>query len=286
MVTTPPTNSEVKLNLPPSGAPGAEKTRLDPVASRLISAGQQHAVGVIQWVEGQRQRASMRRRAVVCAMGGWSLVTVAAVVSAAVSVHLSRDIREIFIDQMGFEADAPRLVTILPWLLVAVAILIVVILAFGLLTGRLPGYSRTVSAIDWSAASDAVARLLSVGCTYPEAFRTAAKVTGTDPSRRWLVQAAARVERGGADSVSDTGSVGDAAILELLIDSATHQPQRQWTVAAEHFLDLARRRLVLLLQSTPMIATIISGLLIWVSISATLGWMWRAAAEMIRGMGY
>jgi hypothetical protein len=70
-----------------------------------------------------------------------------------------------------------------------------------------------------------------------------------------------------------------------MIDAADVEPQRQWQVASDHFLELASRRLVLLLQSTPMIATIVSGLLIWISISTTLGWLWTAVAQMLQGLG-
>ena len=79
-------------------------------------------------------------------------------------------------------------------------------------------------------------------------------------------------------------SGGDAAMLELMISASESQPQRQWKVASEHFLDLSRERLMLLLQSTPMLSTIVAGLLIWVSISATLSWMWRSVAELLRGL--
>ncbi len=257
--------------------------QLDPVAERLAAAGDQQSRSFLEWLEGQHQRKIMRRRAVFCTIGGWLLMTAAAIVSSLVAISMSQDIREILEGEL--DQQVPMTVVYLPMLLVVISLFLVVGGLVGWIAEKIPGFSNTVSAIDWSATSDAVTRLLSIGCTYPEAFRTAAKVVRSRPSRKWLIQAADRVERGGPEVAPTPYSSGDAAVLELLIDAAQFEPQRQWKVAADHFLELARRRLVLLLQSMPMIATIISGLLIWIAISVTLGWMWRAVAQMIRGLG-
>ncbi len=257
---------------------------LDAVAKRLAEANSYESSSVLEWLEGQQQRSAMRRRAALCTAGGWLLMSTAAVVSSVVAWKMSGDIREIFSGMMGPESTVPGAVDFLPWLLVLIATVLVVGGIVSWFGESIPGFSKTASAIDWSAASDAVTRLLSIGCTYPEAFRMAATVARSKPSRTWLIQAADRVEHGGPQVSPNQHSIGDAAVLELLIDAAEFEPQKQWKVAADHFLEVARRRLVLLLQSVPMIATIISGLLVWIAISATLGWMWRAVAEMIRGL--
>jgi hypothetical protein len=257
---------------------------LDPVAERLASAGEDQSPSVLQWLEAEQQRRSMRRRATLCAVSGWLLMTTAAIVSSFVALNISHDIREIFDEGIVPGRGIPVTVTYLPILLVVIAVLLIVGGIAGWFWGVIPGLSKTTSAIDWSATSDAVTRLLSIGCTYPEAFRTAAKVVRGKSRRTWLIRAADRVERGGPDVAFSPYANGDTAMLELMIDAAESEPQRQWKVAAEHFLELARERLMLLLQSTPMIATLISGLLIWVSISATLSWMWRGVAELMRGL--
>ena len=257
---------------------------LDPVAERLASAGEDQSPSVLQWLEAEQQRRTMRRRATLCAVSGWLLMTTAAIVSSVVALNISHDVREIFGEGVVPGRGIPVTVIYLPILLVVIAVLLVVGGIVGWLWGVVPGLSKTTSAIDWSATSDAVTRLLSIGCTYPEAFRTAAKVVRGKSPRRWLIRAADRVERGGRDVAFPSFAHGDTAMLELMIDAAESEPQRQWKVAAEHFLEVARERLMLLLQSTPMIATIISGLLIWVSISASLSWMWRSVAELLRGL--
>jgi hypothetical protein len=264
-------------------------SRLDPVAKRLAAAPDERAADVLDWLERQQRRDSMRRRAFWCTVGGWLLMTTAAAIGSLVTIMVSGTAREILGsgDIPEWIVDQPLLpatVSAVPALLVLVTLFLAIGGIVGWLNERIPIFSKTASAIDWSAASDAVTRLLSVGCTYPEAFRTAAQITRSSPSRRWLTAAALRVELGGAVVVTSPYSRGDAAVLELMIDAAEGEPQRQWRVASDHYLELAHRRLVLLLQSTPMIATIISGLLIWISISSTLGWLWGAVAQMCRGL--
>jgi hypothetical protein len=257
---------------------------LDPVAKRLVAAGEEQAAGVLEWLDSQQHRIAMRRRAVWCTAGGWLLMTTAAIVSSVVAISMSGDALEAF-EMIRSDSDVPPSVIIAPFMLAAIAIMLIVGGIFVWTVEKIPVFSKTASAIDWSSTSEAVTRLLSAGCTYPEAFRTAAQVARSTPSRVWLTEAAERVERGGGDVATSTYARGDAAVLELMIDAAGAEPQRQWQVAADHFLELASRRLVLLLQSTPMIATIVSGLLIWISISTTLGWLWTAVAQMIRGLG-
>lgn len=257
---------------------------LDPVATRLSQGGEQDTPTVLQWLESEQQRKNMRRRAKWCAIAGWSLLSLTTVVSAFLAFHFGQSLRELIAGDIETELTAPWALSVIPIALVLLAIALLLIGPLAWSVGRVPGFSKTLAAIDWSSTSDAVNRLLSVGCTYPEAFRTAAKVSTSSPSRDWLLRAADRVERGGQPVDQAAAINSDSAVLESLIATADAQPQHQWQIAAEHFLDVARRRLVLVLQSTPMLSTILSGLILWASISITLGWMWRLAAQMIQGL--
>ncbi len=208
----------------------------------------------------------------------------ASLVSFAVAFQMSREARAIFDKSFETPIEMGPALMVVPFVLAVAA---GVILVGGLLAwswGWFPGWSRTVSAIDWSTGSDAVARLLSAGCTYPEAFRLAAEVTRSHSSRTWFKQAADRVEQGGPHVSASAYGRGDTAMLEALVEPSRQEPDRQWRIASAHFFEVATRRLVLLLQAVPMISTILSGLLIWIAVSSTLGWMWRAVAEMIRGL--
>ncbi len=254
--------------------------QLDPVAQRLAAGGHDHASSVLDWLEGQQQRDAMNRQATWCSAGGWLLMTVAAIISSGVAVVMSRDVHQLFDEDLHLASGIPWSVTYLPIVLVLIATTLLIGGAIALLAGAIPGLSTTRSAIDWSTVSDAMTRLLSVGCTYPEAFRTAAQVTRTRSSRRWLDRAANRVERGEAE-IDSQFPAGDSAVLELMVDSSQSEPARQWAIAADHFFEVANRRLMLLLSAAPILSTIFSGLLVWISIAATLGWMWKAVAELI-----
>ena len=263
---------------------GILSASLDPVAKRLTEGNDGNETVVLQWLTGEQLRLDMRRRAKWCAVAGWLLVSLTAIAGSAIAAYFGHYVQQLFIGDVFTELTPPLSIAYTPKAMMIFAGLVVIVAPFAWLVGRVPGYSKTLALIDWSASSDAVNRLLSVGCAYPEAFRTAAKLTTTKPSRRWLLQAADRIERGG-DAIEETaGGTVDSLVLESLVGTAGVEPQDQWQIASEHFLDVAQRRLVLLLQSTPMIATIVSGLVLWISISVTIGWMWRIAAQMIRGL--
>jgi hypothetical protein len=195
---------------------------------------------------------------------------------------MSADIREL-LDDLGLEHSSSWTLTYLPIALTLIAGTLLLGGLYAWLFGRVPGLGATRSAIDWSATSDAVARLLAVGCTYPEAFRVAGDVTRSRAGRAWLQDSVKRIEQGGAEIAITPTRSGDPAILELLIEAGEGEPQRRWAVASNHFFAVAQQRLALLLSATPFLSTIVSGLLIWLAISATLGPMWQAVTEMLRG---
>lgn len=257
----------------------------DPVCVSLAKAGAAGSPLLYGWVSGQQRRARMRRQARWCVVGGWLLLSASAIVSCAVSISLSRNVQTLFADDIDGGWASMFTIRYTPWLLAFLAGGLVIGGVLGFLTGRFPGLRSTTAAIDWETASDAVARLLKAGCTYPQSFRTTASVVGQSP-RRWLLGAAQRVESGQSIAGADGSGLRDAAMVELLVDAADSNPSQQWGLMSHHFSEVAARRLVLLAQSFPMITTLLSGFLLWVSISASLGWMWRATAQMIDGFRY
>ncbi len=256
---------------------------LDPVAQRLAASGEQNSSMVLEWIEHQEQRRAMNRQASWCSFSGWLLVTAAAIVSSFVAFMMAQDAQELY-DEDFITAAMPWSVSYLPFFMLAVTILLLGGGLVGWLCEMIPGLSSFRSANDWASAGDAMNRLLSVGCTYPEAFRTTAKVMKTRGSRRWFDRAASRVERGGDDVVVADVPEGDSTVLELMIESSESEPGDRWSVAAYHFFEVAQRRLAFLLGASPILATIIAGLLVWLSIAATLGWMWKAVADMVVGL--
>ncbi|MCG8650696.1 MAG: hypothetical protein MI861_12740 [Pirellulales bacterium] len=256
-------------------------SRQDPVAARLAAAGNDLSADVLQWLELRRQHDRMDRRATWSSVSGWLLTTLAAVVSSFVAVMVSRSAKQ-FWDQNWMQyRDIPASMTYVPIVLAAAAGLLLLGGLVGWLANRFPGLRATRAAIDWSLTSDAMTRLLAVGCTYPEAFRTAAKVTRTRINRRWFQSAARRVEHGGSEIPKTISTGRELAIIELLIDHSSPEPSRQWRLASEHFYQLAQRRLELLIGAAPVLSMVVSGLLIWLSVAASSGWMWHAAEQLI-----
>ena len=261
------------------------KADLDPVAERLSGLANEQPAALIEWMAAQRRREEMRRRAVWCSVGSFATIAAAAVISSLVAVWLSSEVRELFRADTLRPPELPWTITVFPPLLAGLAGLL---LLGGLLAWRLqrfPGLNAIRSALDWNAAGDAVARLLSAGCNYPEAFRAAAEITRSQPSRNWLESAAEQVERGATGPSFNALSRGDQAVFEILIDVGEGEPAHSWRVAAEHFFGVAYRRLAWLLGAVPILATIVSGMLIWIAITTTLSSIWWATAQLIEGLG-
>lgn len=226
----------------------------------------------------------MRRRATLCAIGAWSLMGSASLISCLVVFYMSRETRQFLGNELGLTVGPYSSLRVVP---IALGLATTFILLGGIvawLWRKYPGWSQTVSAIDWASISDAVARLLAVGCTYPEAFRLASGLTRLAIHRAWLRDAADRVERGESEFHPTGNGRGDASILEALIATSGNQPDLQWEIASQHFFDLANRRLVLQVQSMPIIAMLVSGLLVWISITCAISWMWKISVEMIGGL--
>ena len=265
----------------------AKSLKQDPVAERLSQSGDARATAMLNWMEGRRARSAWGRRAFWCAFGGWLLVTVSAVIAAAVAWNFSFQVQELYSTAGYIEIDAmPRWTRVVPQLLILLAVGLVIGGIYAWKSEQVPGLSTTRRAIDWANTSDAVSKLLSAGCTYPEAFKTAAQVTLTKSNRNWLLSAASRVERGQQSvSSSGTNATGDAVIVELLVDSNEEDPSQSWRTASQHFREVARQRLGLLLSMTPVLSTLFAGLIIWMAMSTTLGWMWRMTVQVLNDLG-
>ncbi|TWT83706.1 hypothetical protein CA13_51730 [Planctomycetes bacterium CA13] len=244
------------------------------------------SANAIEWLERQHVRRAMIWRARSCTISSWLMVAVAAIVGSVIGVKLSMDVYQMA-SEMGLDDvyghSGWRLFWI-PGLMVVVSLVVVVGGIIGAFFGFFPGYRSTSSAIDWSTATDAVTRLLAVGCTYPEAYSTAAKVVQNRTSRTWLTETAMRVERGETVRGVSPYSRNDVAMLESLIDPTGENPTQQWQLASDHFYRVAKGRLTLLTQSMPFLSTVVAGFIIWFAISSSLGWFWVTVTRLIGGL--
>lgn len=261
---------------------------------RHLGDQDRHSESLVRWVESRQACQFMRRRATWCTVSAWAFLSGAAIVSSVVAITMSNRVRGIFSDQVTGDEFSLMTIAWTPWILSVIAALVAIGGFAALVSGWMPGYRSTRSAIDLSLVCEAVTGLLSVGVPYPDAFRAAAKIAPRGEAQHWLIGAATRVESGQSPGVTASlgpesslpaskamSFSGDVAMLELLIASADDHPAGQWSIASHHFRDVAGRRLSLLTQSLPLITTLLAGLLLWVSISSTLGWMWKSVGNIV-----
>ncbi|WP_345683017.1 hypothetical protein [Novipirellula caenicola] len=251
-----------------------------------MASGTEHEASALQWLDGQQQRRNMTKRAIWSTTSGWLFVIASGFIASLVAIKISADVRAITTttQDMWGEVDTPQRVLWVPYVTVAISILLIGFAVVSIIRGGLPGYRSTQSAIQWAAASDAVSRLLESGCTYSEAFTVTGKVVKPGAAKGWLQDAVRRLERGESDVGLTAWSRGDAALLEAIIDGATSRPEQQWQIASDHFSEVAQRRLVLLTQLMPMFSTVVAGGLIWIAVATTLGWFWYTVSSMIGGL--
>lgn len=155
----------------------------------------------------------------------------------------------------------------------------------GVLWKRLPGVYSTMVAADWANVSDAIARMVDAGSNYSEAFRAAAAISKTSAPKQWLIQRAKKIETGYSGPLSQVSAKervhGDAAILSVLVDHSGDQPQNGWRAAEQHFDNVSRQRFELTRTMLPILATLVAGLMLWLSVACTLGWVWSQMKNLI-----
>ena len=263
---------------------GGLVTKLDPVAVRLTQAGDEHSSALLAWVDGRRMRSAWRTRASWCFVGAWLMVCLAALIGSGVAWIFSRSAGEVFLVSGYVNIEKPYWLTIMP---VSLAVLSAIMVLGGFylwFTSKVPGLSTTQKAIDWANTTDAVSKLLAAGCTYPEAFETAARVAKTPSNRRWLLLSANQIKSGQPLLAQTSHNDSDAAVVELLTEAGDAEASHHWGIASQHFVEVAKQRLSLWLSITPAIATLIAGFIVWLSISATLGWIWKSAVQSIKSL--
>jgi hypothetical protein len=254
---------------------GGNVAQTDSVVQKLVAAGDDHAASALHWLDAKQERRALRLRATWCVVAGWLLVTAALGVGAFVAWNFSLNAEDLFDGKM------PVVSIVLPPTLIFLTCVSFIGGLFALFAQAFPGLASTNQAIDWSGTGDAVSRLLAAGCTYPDAYRTAAEVASTATNRNWLNRAATRIDQGASPIGESPTAAGDAAVVELLIQANESDPSQSWRAVANHFIEIARSRLALLLSTAPIIATLLAGLIVWLSISSTLGAMWRHALQSI-----
>jgi hypothetical protein len=271
-----------------------------------IAALQKHC---FDWLDRQQRRQEMRNDANRCAAIAWGMMTMFATTGSVVAFVFHRNLIQAFplSDGSVYDPSISTTIQMIPYLLAVFAGLLFVLGGSTVLTGRFPGQRSTLLGIDWATACDAVSQFLSTQSTYSDSLRGASKLIASQRASvplqqsgqvsTWLETAADRIDGGCQIFQSEQAASADLESVRLLIHagmqdsnqaggrSNQQNPSHRWNEAAEHFMTVSQQRLAVLTYSLPSVATIASGILLWVSISASLGWMWRSVAQMLKNLG-
>lgn len=270
-------------------------TKIDPVLGKLRelsqgASGKSETVA-LRWLEAQELRRTLLSQTKRCLVASWLILFGFASASAIVATLLHQQIKTTF--EFSDSYFAVEIVSDKAWIVISVlwliAFAILILGLIGLASNRFPGLRSTRAAVDWASTSDAIARLLSSGCSYPDAFQLARESLSTtrfgdQPAAYWLLLARKNAEQGRPFVSENSLARGDAALLDLLIDPIAQQPDIQWAEAARQYDKIAIGRRDLIVNGVPPLTTVLSGILLWVSVSSSMSWVWRSMQEMIGGL--
>lgn len=304
------TDDPVSQRLADAG-PSATETRSASQSSHDIDADSQTVMQQrhFEWLDRQQRRKEIRRDATRCATMAWGLMTTIATLGSLVAFVFHRNLTQAFpsTDDRVFDPSVSLTIQTVPYLLAITAALLFVLGGLAIASGRFPGQRSTLLGVDWATACDAVSQFLSTQSTYSDSLRGAAVLFASkrfgipfQSSRTvasWLESAAIRIDSGRKLFEPNSTESGDQEKLRLLVHSmsqdsnqndasgADFNPSHRWNEASEYFMTVSQQRLEVLTYSLPSIATVLSGILLWVSISASLGWMWQSVAAMLKNLG-
>ena len=245
------------------------------------------------WLDQQLERDRMRQQTRICAFKAWFTLAAMALATTGIALYFRSATADLFpaVDflevtslssvRSGTDDAQSAAVPLLLILLIATNSLIVTALPLAWAFGRLPGFSSALGSVDWATAGDAMSRLLTIGCPYPDALRTTASVVSRGAQRRWLLQAAARVEIGGHLAPSSSKQSSEESVLFTMLSTQETPMQRDWQLASEHCQTVAERKVELLVAAAPVLATILAGLILWISVMTTLGSMWTTLGTLL-----
>ena len=247
---------------------------------------------VLRFSVSHQERVQIQNRIWWYGVGSWLMVVTAATVGAVFAFMLNDFVVGILdeVDEDWFASELSQ-----PWppktiapLMALIAFVATATMIGGLIYKRLPGTFGTTVAADWANVCDAVGLLIQSGTTYPNSFRAVASIVRTSETRKWLLHLAERIETGRAGPISKIAASrytsGDSAMVAVLVDHGDQDPSAGWNVATRHFDRIARRRFELSRTMLPIFSTLVAGLLFWLSMVGTLGWMWRQILNLLRGL--
>ena len=132
----------------------------------------------------------------------------------------------------------------------------------------------------------AMSQMIGLGLPYPRAFRASAETLPKSPLQGWIYRAADSVEAGQSLLPATMPCRAEDTVLLNLIQHTDSETQNEWLLIANHYEAAAKRQLSLLAGAVPVATTLISGLILWLSVSFSLGSFWGSLFKQISDFGW
>ena len=278
-------------------------TQTDQVADQLASASTSERGAFVSWLTFCSEREALLRRASQCALAGWLVITVIAVLSTVMAVYfhytthttldlfqrplrISSSLSAVTDNRLQFWDAATFEQAWLSIAFLATCCMICVISPLAWRWNCIPGFRNLRNTIDLTTIGNAMNRLLSLGVPYPTAFRVTASTLHCVPQRRWLEEAANRVEAGHPTIAEAPHCHAESDLLINLMSRSDTETHHDWLVIAKHYEVSAQRKLSLLLGATPVASTITAALILWFSLATTLGSFWSKLSQFTSDLGF
>jgi len=251
-------------------------TRPEPnlVTKKLASSPDSEQSTLISWMNYCTRRDEMLNRATHCALTGWLVITSVLILSTLIVWYFQFTSSEILktLNSQFESSDVNDASSSLGMLLCACIVCGLLPLAWR--KNYIPGFRSLRSEMDLTTTGHAMGKLLSLGLPYPAAFRVTASNLRCSKQRNWLMTAAERVEAGHAAISETVHQDAQTAILLTVMSRPDSVDHEDWETVAEHYESSAKQTLNILLAGTPSASILIAGLILWFSISSSLGNFW------------
>ena len=285
----------------------------DPITEQLASASCHDEIR--NWLDFCLMRDVLRKKAATCALMGWVSVTVLTMLCTLMlgyfQISTSKMLRFLasFHDPQGnndatipfrpWEASLVEPLTdpqgasltalLQPWLPLICLISLCIacfLLPLAWKQNLIPGFRSLRNSINYMTLGQAMSQMIGLGLPYPRAFRASAETLPKSPLQGWIYRAADSVEAGQSLLPATMPCRAEDTALLNLIQRTDSETQNEWLLIANHYEAAAKRQLSLLAGAVPVAATLISGLILWLSVSFSLGSFWGSLFKQISDFGW
>lgn len=288
---------------------GIAKTDL--ITQQLTASSNANPSALYNWVEYCTQRDAMLYRTRSCALASWLLVFSVATFSTLMAWHFQKSTLEAMellndgkpTDESfsGTSFTYPSEVMLADQTTHQIVLtgnsqylmpsLLLICLVFALMPiawriNFIPLFRKLRNDIDWTTIGQAMGQLTPLGIPYPVAFRLTAESLRCKSHRKWLERAAQNVESGQPVIGENLSHQPNTAVLYAVLTNCDSMAKEDWKVVAQHYDSCSKRTLSLLLAAIPVAATLVAGVILWVTITSTFGDFYSTLYSTIQQFGY